>query len=245
MRVRVGTSGFSYKEWKGTFYPEDLPDAKMLRFYGERFDTVEINNTFYRRPQESVLRGWASDVPATFSFVLKAQMGMCHWKNTEVMAASAAYFFETAKALGKRLGPILVQTPPHQKKDLEKLGRFLELVPKGVRITLELTETWHDDEVYAFLKERDVALCAVDDGKKKGKGAPLVCTARWGYLRLRRARYPKKDLEAWAERVVAQPWSDAWIFFKHEDAGTGPRFAAALVRALAARGAAVSTFRGN
>lgn len=237
MRVRVGTSGFSYKEWKGSFYPEDLPESKMLRWYAARFDAVEINSSFYRMPRASVLEGWAEEVPRGFSFVLKAQMALSHWRRADVLESAAAAFFEAARALGGARGPIFVQMAPYQKKDLELLRRFLDVVPRGVKVALEAAgDTWHDDDVYRALRARDVALVAVDDAEEP---APLVATARWGYVRLRRGRYGKKALATWSERILAQPWSEAWVFLKHDDEATGPRLARSLVGALAAEGRAV------
>lgn len=234
MRVRIGTSGFSYKEWKGSFYPEDLPDAKMLAYYAERFDTVEINNTYYRMPKASVLEGWAAEVGGDFAFVLKAPQRITHLKKGAELADPAAYFFRTASTLGPRLGPVLLQLPPYLKKDVGVLASFFELVPEGIRLAVEVTPTWHDEEVYTLLRDRGAALCVVDDPKKR---TPLVPTAGFGYLRLRETDYGEAELSAWADRILATPWSEAWVFFKHEDAGTGPRLGTALRARLRALGA--------
>jgi uncharacterized protein YecE (DUF72 family) len=237
MRVRVGTSGFSYKEWKGSFYPEDLPDAKMLRFYGERFDTVEINNTFYRMPKASVFDGWAAEVSKDFAFVLKAPQWIAHLKVRADLVDPARNVFVTAKTLGPRLGPFLVQLPAYLKKDTALLRAFFGLVPRDARIVLEPSHpSWLDDETYAVLRDHGAALCAVDDPKKT---IPLVATAELGYVRLRQTAYDKAALKSWADRIVAQPWKEAWVFFKHEDEGTGPRLARAFKEVLAARAGAV------
>jgi uncharacterized protein YecE (DUF72 family) len=225
MRVRIGTSGFSYKEWRGTFYPEKLPEAKMLSFYGERFDTVEINNTYYRMPKPSVFEGWAREVQEGFSFVLKAPLSITHLRKGAELADPAAAFFRTAATLRSRLGPVLLQLPPYLKKDRGLLRAFFELVPKDVRVAVEVTPTWHDDDIYALLSDLGAALCIVDDPKKR---TPLVPTASWGYLRLRETTYGEGALRAWADKVRTQPWDEAWVFFKHEDAATGPRLGVAF-----------------
>lgn len=223
MRLRVGTSGFSYKEWKGSFYPEDLPAAKMLPYYAERFDTVEINNTFYRMPQASLLAGWKAEVPSTFTFVLKAPQRITHMKRLAEVDAIAQTFFDTAATLGKQLGPILVQLPPYLKKDVERLKAFFDVVPDGVRIALETGHaSWLDEETYALLRERGVSLVIVDDPKKR---IPLVVTAKFAYFRLREVSYQKRDLARWVSQIREQKIAEAWVFFKHEDEGTGPRLA--------------------
>src|SRR3989440_8592883 len=163
MRVRVGTSGYSYKEWKGIFYPQDLPAAKMLSFYAERFDSVEINNTFYRMPDAGMVGKWAEQVPDAFTFVLKAPQLITHRKRLKEVEAPAALFFERAGALGPRLGPLLFQLPPNLKKDMARLTTFLAQVPTDRRVALEVRhESWYDDEVYEALRGRDVALCVAD-----------------------------------------------------------------------------------
>ncbi len=230
MRIAVGTSGFAYKEWKGSFYPADLPADGMLRFYGERFRTVEINNTFYRMPTEKVLVGWAADVPDGFTFVLKASQRITHRKRLKEVGEEVQYFLKTANVLGPKLGPTLFQLPPNLKKDLPRLVAFLALVPATWRAALEFRHpSWFDDEVLAALKERNAALCIADTDPEEGEAEPLqvpiVATADWGYLRLRRAEYRKPDLQRWAATVTEQPWRDAFVFFKHEDAGAGPKLA--------------------
>ena len=233
MDVRVGTSGFSYKEWKGSFYPEDLPNAKMLGYYAERFDTVEINNTFYRMPNAEVLQGWASQVPERFAFVLKASQRITHTKRFGEMPDPVRYFFDTAKVIAPRLGPVLVQLPPYLKKDVAKLEAFFELVPPEFRIALEVGgDTWLDDEVYAVLKKRGAALVAIDDPKKR---VAIVPTASFGYFRLRETKYDDAALAKWADDILAQPWKEAWVFFKHEDEGTGPKLGKAFKDILSAR----------
>jgi uncharacterized protein YecE (DUF72 family) len=241
MPVRVGTSGFAYKEWKGSFYPEDLPAAKMLRFYAERFDTVEINNTFYRMPQPSVLEGWASEVRALgrpFAFTLKAPMWITHLKklDDELREPARQFFAMAVDTMGTQLGPVLLHLPAYSKRDpenVDRLRRFFDLVPKGVRIAFEPSdESWHHEQLYSLLREKDAALAAVDDPKKQ---VPVVATASWGYLRLRKTKYRKPELAKWAETIAAQPWSESFVFFKHEDGGTGPQLGKRLQDLLAAR----------
>lgn len=223
MHVLVGTSGYSYKEWKGSFYPADLPNDDMLAYYGERFQTVEINNTFYRMPKESVLRAWSAQVGDGFRFVLKASRQITHIKRLKDVAEPVSYLLNTAQTLGRKLGAILFQLPPNMKKDVARLQALLAGIPKKRRVALEFRhDSWHDDEVYDTLRAHDAALCIADTDD----GAPnVVGTAGWGYLRLRREAYDDAALAGWAHRLSEHQWSDAYVFFKHEDAGTGPALA--------------------
>jgi uncharacterized protein YecE (DUF72 family) len=226
MRVLVGTSGFSYKEWKGSFYPEDLPAEAMLRYYSERLPAVEINNTFYRMPKPALLEGWAAQVPEAFRFVLKASQRITHHKRLKEAGDEVAYFFGVAATLGERLGPALFQLPPNLKKDLPRLEAFLGTIPAGRRAAFEFRHaSWFEEDVFEALRSREAALCIAED---KDLATPLVATADWGYLRLRRQDYTEADVAAWAERVRAQQWGEAYVFFKHEDAGAGPKLAAQL-----------------
>jgi uncharacterized protein YecE (DUF72 family) len=227
MIVHVGTSGFSYKEWKGSFYPEKMKGADMLAFYAARFDTVEINNTFYRMPNPATLEQWAGQVGEGFRFVLKAPQRITHQKRLAGIEDDVSYFFETAKKLGARLGPVLFQLPPYMKKDLVRLDGLLRLLPEGQRAALEFRhESWFEDDVYERLRASNAALCVADTDEEPLE--QIRATAGWGYLRLRRVAYDEAALAAWAARVNAQPWDQAHVFFKHEDEGTGPRFAAAF-----------------
>ena len=224
MHFYLGTSGYSYKEWKGNFYPEDLPDKQMLRFYGERFRSVEINNTFYRMPKESVLEAWAAEVPADFKFVLKAPQRITHIQRLKESADSVSYLLKVAGALKERLGPLLFQLPPYLKKDLPRLTEFLKLLPADRRSAFEFRhESWFDEEVFGLLREHQAALCIAE--AEDGVEVPFVSTADWGYLRLRRPDYGDAELKAWAKRVREQDWQDAFIFFKHEDEGKAPQMA--------------------
>jgi uncharacterized protein YecE (DUF72 family) len=223
VRLLTGTSGFAYKEWKGSFYPDDLPASGMLRYYAEQFPAVEINNTFYRMPAEKVLRQWAEDVPEDFTFVLKASQQITHRKRLNDAAEPVAFFFRIAGVLGDRLGPILVQLPPNLKKDAGRLNAFLDVLPADARVAFEFRhESWFDDDVFEALRVRGAALCIAHGEKLE---TPLVATAPWGYLRLRQVAYDDAELETWVAQLRRQNWSDAYVFFKHEDAGTGPKLA--------------------
>jgi len=234
MRVHVGTSGYSYKGWRGTFYPENLADAGMLRFYAERLPTVEINNTFYRMPSKSVLERWSGEVPDTFSFVLKAPQRITHQRRLSALSApDAAYFFAAASVLGPKLGPVLFQLPPFLKKDVARLRDFIALLPEGRRAAFEFRHaSWFDDETCDTLRASDSALCSADTDDSGEDGAPVIPTASWGYLRLRRADYGPADLASWVDRIRSQPWEQAFVFFKHEDAGKAPALASRFIAML-------------
>jgi uncharacterized protein YecE (DUF72 family) len=225
MRILAGTSGWQYKEWKGSFYPADLPTDGMLAYYAERFPTVEVNNTFYRMPKESVLRGWAERVPAGFTFVLKASQRITHHARLrEAAVDSLGYLLRASVALADRLGPILFQLPPNLKCDPPRLAAFLEHVPAGTRAAFEFRhESWLCDEVLDLLRAHDLALCVASTEQEE---TPLHATAGYGYLRLRKEAYEAGELDEWAARIRAQPWTETYVFFKHEEEGTGPRLAA-------------------
>jgi uncharacterized protein YecE (DUF72 family) len=224
MRLRVGTSGYSYKEWRGTFYPEDLPAADMLTYYAERLPAVEINNTFYRLPKRHVLEAWASRVPEGFRFVLKASRRITHFKLLRNVEGEMEFLLRNLEGLGERLGALLFQLHPRLRRDPERLGRFLELLPARYPAAFELQDpSWHDDAVFRILAERNVALCISD---REGSEHPTVSTADWGYVRLRRPDYTEADLDSWARRIREQGWREAFVFVKHEDAGAGPGLAA-------------------
>jgi len=221
VRVLTGTSGYSYKEWKGTFYPEDLPATGMLAHYAGRLSAVEINNTFYRMPKREVVRGWAEQVPDGFLFVLKATNRITHKKRLKDAGDELAYVTSTARELGDKLGPMLFQLPPFLRKDVPRLRAFLASLPPGWAAAFEFRHaSWVDDEVHDALREAGCALVVSDaDGAEE---PPVVATASFGYLRLRRERYAPEALDAWAERIRAQPWEQAFVFFKHEEDGAGP-----------------------
>ncbi|MGH9883917.1 MAG: DUF72 domain-containing protein [bacterium] len=225
-KLFAGTSGFAYKQWKGPFYPEKLADAKMLAYYGEHFRSVEINNTFYRMPRENVLRDWAASVPDDFRFVLKASRHVTHLKRLKD-PQPVEYFLKVAAALAEKRGPFLFQLPPNMKKDLERLRTFLSWLPRDVRAALEFRhESWHDEDVFAALREHNAALCiAQSEEEEDALQTPFVATADWAYLRLRKVAYGPGELEEWAQRIRGPAWGDVFVFFKHEDEGTGPKLA--------------------
>jgi uncharacterized protein YecE (DUF72 family) len=221
--LHVGTSGYSYKEWKGSFYPKDIAADEMLHFYSQHFTAVEINNSFYRLPKPSVLKTWATQVPPDFKFILKAPQRITHFQRLQNTAASVSEFLRVAKILGPGLGPLLFQLPPNMKKDIPRLAKFLRPL-KRHRVALEFRhQSWFDDEVFDLLRDHQAALCLAeaDDDLK----VPFVSTAPWGYLRLRLPSYTAPDLKRWIKNIRQQKWSDTFVFFKHEDTGTGPKFA--------------------
>jgi uncharacterized protein YecE (DUF72 family) len=238
MKLLVGTSGWSYKEWKGSFYPPKMAPDEMLPFYASRFTTVEVNNSFYRIPSEKVLAGWAGQVPSDFRFVLKASRRVTHNSRLAEVDGSLEYFLRAVNPLGARLGPTLFQLPPTFKKDAGRLRDFLARLPRRWIAALEFRHpSWFDDEVYDLLRSHDVALVTVDEDESEGGGAPLVPTASWGYFRLRRSTYDDGALEEWARRIHRSEWSDAYVFLKHEDGSPqGPDAAERLKRIVGGSG---------
>lgn len=239
MDVRIGTSGYSYKEWKGHFYPEDLPASRMLHFYAERFRTVEINNTFYRMPERKTLEQWLAQVPPGFRFVLKAPQRITHRKRLAETDGDVKYLFEVAEVLGESLGPTLFQLPPYFRNDIPRLTKFLDTLPPDRPVALEFRhESWFSAEVFAVLRIHGAALCIAETDETQE--LHLVPTANWGYLRLRRTEYGAGDLQKWSEQIKAQPWEQCYVFFKHEDEGKGPQFAAAFASTMASSGTALA-----
>lgn len=225
MELLVGTSGFSYAEWKGNFYPAGLPDAEMLRSYAERLPTVEINNTFYRMPQPALLEGWSQKVAESFTFALKAPRSITHISRLKDAADGTLHFLKVAETLGPRKGPILFQLPPFLRKDAAVLRDFLQLLPAGTKAAFEFRHpSWFDDEVAQVLSDRGAALVAGDPDD--GEPLPLMPTAPFGYLRLRAASYDLAGLTAWHARIAAQPWQEAYVYLKHEV--LGPAYAQGL-----------------
>jgi len=229
MEIYAGTSGYSYKEWKGPFYPEDLPAAGMLRFYAERLGAVEINNTFYRMPKRSVLESWAAQVPGSFRFAIKASRRITHFKRLKDAGEELGFLLGNLDALGERLGVVLFQLPPNLKKDRPRLEAFLELLPKATPAAFEFRHpSWtEDDETAQLLAGRGLALCRADSDETPLPGD--LDAGRFGYLRLRRAGYADAELADFADRlrarIRAQDWERAFVFFKHEDEGAGPKLA--------------------
>lgn len=236
MRVHVGTSGYNYPEWRGTFYPEDFPAGKMFAYYAERFTTVEINYTFYRMPTPKMTAGWHDQAPDGFLYTLKAPRRITHDKRLKDCAADVQFFCESARGLGDHLATLLFQLPPNLKCDPARLEACLAAIPPGICAAFEFRhDSWLTDEIYGILGARQAALCIADFGDKT---TPVVPTARHGYFRLRDEGYAPADLERWASLVAARAaeWDDAFVYFKHEEEGKGPEFARAFLTMLDAHG---------
>ena len=230
-KLYVGTSGYAYKPWKGTFYPEKLPDKEMLKFYASQLLTVEINYSFYQMPKESTLEGWASSVPDGFQFALKANQKITHVARLRNCESTLKRFLEVASVLqeGNRLGPILVQLPPNFKFDSALLAEFLALRPTAFRLAFEVRHgSWYTEETYQLLRKFDTALCLAETDETT---PPDVLTAGFVYVRLRREQYSAKELAAWRKRFDG--WNkqgvDVYCYVKHEDAGKGPKYARQLL----------------
>ena len=228
-KLFAGASGYSFKEWKGNFYPEGMKPEAMLAWYSARLPTVEINNTFYQMPKVAVLENWARSTPEEFRFAIKASRRITHMARlkAETAADSVAYLYKNLAALGTKRGPVLFQLPPFMKKDLPRLSEFLQLLPEGHRAAFEFrNDSWFADEVYDALKGAGAALCLSE--REDNAPPPLVETAPWGYLRLRLETYSDGDLQQWAARLGATAWREVYVYFMHEP--TAPAYAQALMR---------------
>jgi uncharacterized protein YecE (DUF72 family) len=231
-RLLAGASGYSFKEWKGVFYPRDMKPEGMLAWYAERLPTVEINNTFYRMPAASVLENWARTTPQAFRFALKASRRITHMARLkpETAADSVQYLYRNLAALGAKRGPVLFQLPPQMKKDLARLTEFLALLPQSHGAAFEFrNETWFDEAVYDALRSAGAALCLSE--REDNAPPPLVETAPWGYVRLRLESYTEEELRAWAQRLTATGWQEIHVYFMHEP--TAPAYAQTLMRVAA------------
>lgn len=226
----TGTSGWSYPAWKGVFYPQDLPGTRFLEHYASRLAAVEVNATFYRMPLGRTLALWRAQTPSGFVFALKAAQRITHQKRLLGVGEEVTRFIGAALELGPALGPVLFQLPPSMKRDVARLRALLELLPSGVRAAFEFRhESWLSTDVLQTIADAGAALCIADTDEGT---TPLEATAPFGYLRLRRTSYDGAELARWVERIVEQPWGEAFVFFKHEDAARGPEYAlgmAALV----------------
>jgi len=231
-RLLAGASGYSFKEWKGVFYPASIKPEAMLAWYAERLPTVEINNTFYRMPAAAVLENWARATPEGFRFAIKASRRITHMARlkAETAADSVNYLYRNLAALGPKLGPVLFQLPPQMKKDQPRLAAFLKLLPENHRAAFEFRNpSWLDDEVYDTLRAAGAALCLSE--REDNAPPPLVQTAPWGYVRLRLESYSEEDLRQWAEKLAAAGWDDTYVYFMHEP--TAPAYAQTLMRMAA------------
>jgi uncharacterized protein YecE (DUF72 family) len=229
VRLLAGTSGYSFKEWKGTFYPADLKSDQLLSFYATKFPTLEINNTFYQLPKEHILADWASQVPDSFTFSLKASRRITHYTRIKPESESlVGFLLKNTAILGDRLGPILFQLPPNLKKDVERLKNFLGYLPVHRKYAFEFRhESWFDDDVFSILRDRDIAMCVAEQPDFK---CPVVATATWGYLRLHKLDYSADELAEWARCVASQAWDHAFVYFKHDEGeGSGPPAVEAFV----------------
>ena len=222
--IHVGTSGFAHKEWKGKFYPEKISPKDLLRFYAERLDTVEINNTFYHMPKESVLASWAEQVPRDFVFAFKAPQVITHMKHLKNVFEETEYLFKALSTLDKKLGPILFQFPKSFHADRPALEDFLALIPRDRACAFEFRHpSWVEDGIPDLLREKGCSLCLADTDENPVQ--EIISTASWGYLRLRRSDYTDADLSQWVERILSQKWERTFVFFKHEGEAIGPQFA--------------------
>ena len=234
MRVHVGTSGYNYPEWRGHFYPEELPAKEMFGFYAKVFRTVEINYTFYRMPTTKTTAGWLEQAPDGFTYALKAPQRITHIQRLKDAGENVTFFCDSARVLGAHLGPLLFQLPPTFRCDTERLSAFLAVIPDDVRPAFEFRhDSWLNDEVYGLLSARRAALCIADFGDKT---TPTRLTARHGYFRLRDEGYERADLERWASAILEHrgEWDEVFVYFKHEEEGKGPEFARAFMEIVAA-----------
>ena len=231
-RVLVGTSGFSYPAWRGSFYPADLSAREMLSFYARQLGTVEINHTFRRLPTPALVTGWARQTPPGFRFALKAPQRITHVLRLRDAQPVTSEFCRTAGQLGAKLGPLLFQLPPYFRADHARLADFLATLPPRLEPTFEFRhESWFVDATYALLAEHRAALCIADS---EDLGTPAIATAPFGYLRLRRANYTDADVDAWAGHIRdTARWKRVYVYFKHEESGRGPALARALLDRLA------------
>ncbi len=224
MNLYVGTSGYSYKEWKGSFYPENISAKDMLAYYAEHFQAVELNNTFHRMPQPNVIENWKTQVPENFRFSVKASQGITHFRRLKDAAFPTRLLLERIAALEDRLGAVIYRLPADMKKDLGRLKNYLKQLPRDTRAAWDFRNpTWFDDDVLELLRSENHALVVSDT-----EDLPTIYrekTADWGYLRLRRIRYSEKELKKWIKWMKAQQWKDTFVFFRHEDEGTGPQLA--------------------
>ena len=226
--IFIGTSGYNYPEWKGSFYPSDLPTSRMLSYYSERFSTVEINYTFYRLPSEKVVGNWGRGTPEGFAFTLKAPRRITHDARLRDCDDILQVFGQRARTLGPKLGVLLFQLPPSLRKDLEALDAFLDCVPPDLRVTMEFRHpSWHSEDVLQRLRDRNVALCIADSEKMT---TPTEVTSDFGYFRLRDEGYQEEDIARWAGVISEHgpQWKDVFVYFKHEEQGIGPEFARSL-----------------
>jgi uncharacterized protein YecE (DUF72 family) len=219
--TRIGTSGFSYKEWVGSFYPPRTPGNKMLAFYAARMPTVEINYTFRAMPRAAMLEGWVRETPVDFRFALKASQRITHLARLRNTQNDLDYFISVAGTLGERLGPTLFQLPPGFKKDVPLLRDFLAQLDRRMPSAFEFRDpSWFDDAVYDALSDAAGALCIAESDKL---ATPVVLTAPYAYLRLRKETYDEAGLAQWADRIADMDAQERYVYayLKHEIAAPG------------------------
>ena len=228
MNLYVGTSGYSYKEWKGKFYPETIPPGEMLSYYAARLPAVELNNTYYRLPQPGTVENWRAQVPENFRFSVKAPQSITLYRRLKDAGSQTKQLLETVSALEDRLGAVFFRMPEDMKKDRQRLESFLKILPNDTPAAFDFRHlTWFDDEVFELLRSYNRVLVVSDTDEIPNDR--IVKTADWGYVRLRRAQYSKAELTAWSKRIKTQKWKKTFVFFKHEDEGTGPKLAAQFI----------------
>jgi uncharacterized protein YecE (DUF72 family) len=230
--IWIGTSGYNYPEWKGSFYPVDLPSARMLPYYAARFPTVEINYTFYRMPTEKILAGWAAQTPSPYRLTLKAPRRITHDRRLKDCRELVDAFCRTAGSLADKLGVLLFQLPPSARKDVALLDGFLAELPPRVRAAFEFRHpSWLADDVFERLAARGLALCVADSERL---ATPVRVTADYAYFRLRDEGYTPADIARWAETIQRETASctDVFVYFKHEEEGKGPALARLLMERL-------------
>ena len=228
MTLYVGTSGYSYKEWKGSFYPEKISANEMLSYYASRLPAVELNNSYYRLPERGTVESWRRQTPENFRFSVKAPRSITLYRRLKGVGAQTKQMLETVSALEDRLGTLLFRMPENMKKDLACLESFLKQLPAETPAAFDFRHpTWFDDDVRELLRSHNRVLVVSDTDELPT--TQIDKTADWDYVRLRRVRYSKAQLAAWARRIKAQNWEKTFVFFKHEDEGTGPKLAAQFI----------------
>ena len=228
MKIYAGTSGYSYKEWKGSFYPQALAAKDMLSYYASKLPAVELNNTFYRLPQPGMIESWKAQVPENFRFVVKASQGITHFRRLKDAGDATKRMLDIVSGLGDRLAAVIYRFPEDMEKDLKRLESFLKHLPLDPPAVFDFRHpTWFDGDVRQLLRSQNRVLCVSDTDELPA--SRIDTTADWGYVRLRRVNYSTADLRDWISRMKDQDWKTAFVFFKHEDEGTGPRLAAEFI----------------
>jgi uncharacterized protein YecE (DUF72 family) len=229
MKLYVGTSGYSYKEWKGNFYPENISASEMLSYYASHLPAVELNNTYYRMPQPNAVESWRAQVPKNFRFSVKAPQSITLYRRLKDAGWQTKQMLETVSVLEDRLGAVLFRMPEDMKKDLARLESFLKELPADTPAAFEFRHaTWFDEEVVELLRSYNRVLVISDTDEMPVND--IVKTADWGYVRLRRGQYSAADLKGWTKQIKTQKWKTAYVFFKHDDEGTGPKLAAQFLK---------------